>query len=99
MFTRKKEDFICEKCGYSVMGNGYTNHCPKCLWSKHVDIDPGDRLASCGGLMKPSEVLKNGDEYVLVHKCVICGHLKKNKVQKEDDFDMVLKISEDLSIK
>ena len=29
-----------------MKGNGYTNHCPKCLWSKHVDINPGDRGAN-----------------------------------------------------
>jgi len=23
--------------------NGYTNHCSQCLWSKHVDINLGDR--------------------------------------------------------
>lgn len=38
-FTRVIEDFICENCGTEVKGNGYTNHCPKCLWSKHVDKD------------------------------------------------------------
>jgi len=26
-FQRNKEDFICEKCGLEVEGNGYTNHC------------------------------------------------------------------------
>jgi Zn finger protein HypA/HybF involved in hydrogenase expression len=49
MFKRTIEDFTCEHCGEQVTGNGFTNHCPQCLWSKHVDIDPGDRLALCGG--------------------------------------------------
>ena len=51
-FIRKTEDFICEHCGREVRGNGYTNHCPYCLWSKHVDINPGDRAAGCGGLKR-----------------------------------------------
>ncbi|MFA6992594.1 MAG: RNHCP domain-containing protein, partial [Candidatus Gracilibacteria bacterium] len=38
-FSRTIEDFVCEKCGAKVKGDGYTNHCPKCLWSKHVDIN------------------------------------------------------------
>ena len=42
-FTRKVEDFTCEHCGREVHGNGYTNHCPHCLHSKHVDVNPGDR--------------------------------------------------------
>ena len=94
MFKRKKEDFVCEHCGEYVVGNGDTNHCPLCLYSKHVDIEPGDRLAECGGLMKPVSVEKKKDEYVLIHKCSVCGHVKKNKMQEGDDFDVVLKIVE-----
>ena len=61
-FIRKTEDFICENCGAVVVGNGYTNHCPACLYSKHVDRSPGDRAADCGGLMEPVAVaLKRGD--------------------------------------
>ena len=50
-FTRVVEDFTCGQCGAAVTGDGYTNHCPLCLWSRHVDINPGDRAAECGGLM------------------------------------------------
>ena len=50
-FIKVKEDFVCEHCGAEVKGDGYTNHCPKCLWSKHVDVHPGDRAAECGGMM------------------------------------------------
>ena len=52
-FQRRIENFVCEHCGEKVIGDGYTNHCPKCLWSKHVDVNPGDRMAHCGGMMKP----------------------------------------------
>lgn len=94
-FQKNKEDFVCENCGQNVLGNGYTNHCPKCLYSKHVDINPGDRLAleSCGGLMKPVSVEKDGEDYVLVHKCKDCGHVKKNKTSPNDDFDKIVKLS------
>jgi hypothetical protein len=34
----------------------YRNHCPACLWSKHVDVQPGDRAATCRGLMRPDRV-------------------------------------------
>src|SRR3989338_8156335 len=44
-FQRTKEDFTCERCGFFVRGSGYTNHCPQCLWSKHVDVNPGNRQA------------------------------------------------------
>lgn len=92
MFKRTIEDFVCEHCGETVMGNGFTNHCPQCLWSKHVDIDPGDRAAECGGMMKPVEIQKKGKEYVIIQTCQTCGFTRANKAQKEDNFDMVLQI-------
>lgn len=92
-FNRRIENFICEHCGAEVHGNGYTNHCPNCLWSKHVDVNPGDRAADCGGLMEPVGVeLKNG-EYILLQKCKKCGHLRKNKVSPEDNFEEIIKLS------
>ena len=55
-FQKHTEDFTCEHCGAFLQGNGYTNHCSRCLWSKHVDNSPGDRANSCRGLMKPIAV-------------------------------------------
>jgi hypothetical protein len=84
LFTRKKEDFVCEKCGYKVIGSGYTNHCPKCLYSKHVDINPGDRSSSCGGMMRPISLENKSQEFRVLHKCEICGLEKYNKLEKEE---------------
>ncbi|MFH0856298.1 MAG: RNHCP domain-containing protein [bacterium] len=84
-FQKCKEDFICEHCGASVKGNGYTNHCPHCLWSKHVDINPGDRAASCGGMMRPVRIESQGKEMVIVHVCEKCGYEKRNKAKRGDD--------------
>jgi len=92
-FQRTKEDFICEHCGVLVKGNGYTNHCPHCLWSKHVDINPGDRKASCQGLMEPVGIESRGGEYIIIHHCLSCGTEKKNKASKNDDFDAIIKVS------
>ncbi len=92
-FIKLKEDFVCENCGFEVRGTGYTNHCPRCLFSKHVDIDPGDRLSKCGGLMEPSEILKNGDEISIMHSCINCGFKRKNKKQENDNMDLIIKLS------
>ena len=92
LFQRKIEDFKCENCGFDVIGNGYTNHCPKCLWSKHVDINPGDRAESCGGLMKPVSVLKKGGNYVLSHLCIKCSLKRPVNSAKDDDFDAIVGI-------
>ncbi len=92
-FQKRKEDFVCEKCGVEVKGSGYTNHCPECLWGKHVDINPGDRASDCGGMMKPVGVETKGDQYILLHKCEKCGFKRKNKVGEKDDFDTISKIT------
>lgn len=91
-FIKNKEDFVCEHCAAEVVGNGFTNHCPKCLYSKHVDINPGDRASLCGALMEPVEFVKEKDEYVLTHKCVKCGYTKRNRMSPVDDFDIAVNI-------
>lgn len=92
-FKKKKEDFICENCGKEVVGSGFTNHCPACLYSKHVDIFPGDRAEVCGSLMEPISAGQDGGEWSIVHKCLKCGKMQKNKISKQDSFDEIIKIS------
>ena len=91
-FKRNIEDFTCGNCGVFVKGDGYTNHCPECLWSKHVDVNPGDRAETCQGLMALiGFTMKQGD-YVLIHQCTTCGATKKNKTSKKDSFETLLSI-------
>ena len=92
-FQKKIENFRCENCGHEVKGTGYTNHCPICLWSKHVDINPGDRSETCKGLMEPVGIEKRDDDYLIIHKCQKCGIKKKNKSSKDDSFEEILKLS------
>ncbi|MCG2694690.1 RNHCP domain-containing protein [Candidatus Parcubacteria bacterium] len=91
-FTRTIENFVCENCNAKVEGNGYTNHCPNCLWSKHVDVNPGDRLAECGGIMEPIGIENKSDVFFVVQKCQKCGHLRRNKLNKGDNFDEAIKL-------
>ena len=95
-FQRKKENFICENCGARVKGTGYTNHCPNCLWSKHVDVNPGDRQADCGGMMAPIGIDSKKGEYVILHKCTKCGYERKNKAVENDDFNTILRVAGEL---
>jgi hypothetical protein len=92
-FQRKIENFVCEKCEKKVSGDGYTNHCPVCLWSKHVDINPGDREADCGGLMESVSIEAEKDGYIITHQCEKCGYKKRNKSVPADNFDEILRIS------
>lgn len=75
-FKRNKEDFTCKHCGFFVRGNGYTNHCSKCLWGCHVDIYPGDRLESCEGMMEPVDIFQKKEKISLytVVFCVSTNH-------------------------
>ena len=92
-FQRKKEDFICEYCHASMKGDGYTNHCTACLWSKHVDVNPGDRQNDCGGMMRPVRIEMDGHERNIIFCCEKCGHEGKNKESADDDFDALLRIA------
>jgi hypothetical protein len=93
-FQKKQEDFICGNCGRKVKGSGYTNHCPDCLFSRHVDNFPGDRENVCQGLMEPIDVENKNGEFSVLHKCQKCGTQKKNKMAPEDNFSAVLRIIE-----
>ena len=92
-FKKTVEDFACEMCGFQVSGNGYTNHCPNCLWSKHVDVNPGDRLEKCGGMMKPTGLEKRGDDFYIIQICEKCHFEWKNKAQKGDNFNKIIELS------
>lgn len=92
-FIKNKEDFKCENCSFFVTGSGYTNHCPKCLWSKHVDIHPGDRLESCCGMMKPVGSENKDGEEDIIHQCIKCGKTKKNRLSKDDNYDTLIELA------
>ena len=92
------EDFICENCGKKVGKSSYTarDHCPYCLYSKHVDINPGDRENKCHGLLEPIAVEKYRDTYKIIYKCQTCGQLHKNIVAIDDDFDKIIELSKNI---
>lgn len=95
-FTEIDEAFICENCGARVETLGYScrNHCPSCLYSKHVDINPGDRAEDCHGMLEPIGIqINNKKGYVIVYRCKKCGQIRKNKAAKDDNMDLIIKLS------
>ena len=92
-FTKRVEDFTCAHCGAHVSGNGYTNHCPHCLYSRHVDNTPGDRAATCGGMMQPISVEKDGEGFIITHKCEKCGKVIHQHAAENDDMDTIISLS------
>ena len=94
-FTKIDDEFVCENCGKKVPKLGYScrNHCPWCLYSKHVDINPGDRLESCQGLLKPIDIeLDSKKGNVIIFKCMKCGSIRKNKMANDDDINLIYEI-------
>lgn len=99
--SRKNENtaFQCEQCQAEIspVTNGsYRNHCPFCLYSKHLDHQPGDRLSNCHGLMCPiGWVYSSKKGYQIIHQCNGCGKVQKNKIaidtSQEDDFISFMK--------
>ena len=93
-FKMVDEPFICENCLKEVKPLKTTarDHCNDCLYSKHVDIFPGDRMNECMGLLKPIAVEKFKDTYKIIYKCEKCGEVHKNIMAVDDNFDEILKL-------
>lgn len=87
--------FTCENCGQQVKKLNYSarDHCPYCLYSKHVDINPGDRKNSCQGLLKPINIEKYKNTYKIIYKCQKCHQLHKNITANDDDFNKIIELS------
>ena len=94
-FNMIDEEFICQNCNKKITKLGYTarDHCPYCLYSKHVDILPGDRLNNCLGLLVPIGIEKYRNTYKIIYKCDKCGILHKNIAAIDDDFNKIIELS------
>ena len=109
---KRQGGFRCCHCGRWVsfskdIGTAHRNHCPFCLWSKHVDEKkPGDRQAQCQSGMKPIGLAfkqagkdKYGrprqGEIMLIHKCTGCGKISLNRIAADDNEKEILKVFEE----
>lgn len=94
-FVMRDEEFVCQNCGKKVLPLNYTarDHCPYCLYSIHVDINPGDRQNKCQGLLKPVGIEKFKDTYKIIYECLKCHKHHKNIMAKDDNMDMIIEIS------
>lgn len=91
-FSRNVEDFTCGACKAKVKGTGYTDHCPNCLWSRHVDINPGDRKSDCKGMMRPIKVEHNRNGFLIFYKCQKCKVKKKVNAAENDNKELLFKL-------
>ena len=89
-FTPCLESFHCAHCGKEIhpegAGSQHRNHCPHCLYSLHVDEEPGDRKATCHGQMEPIGVISKRDgDWSILHLCKSCGKLSLNRALADDN--------------
>ena len=59
-----------------------------------MDVNPGDRQEDCEGMMEPVKVESKKGGYIIFHRCLKCGVRKKNKSVQNDDFDVIVHLSE-----
>jgi hypothetical protein len=102
-------DFTCTHCGNFVpagiiaAGVNNRNHCPYCLWSRHLDLfQAGDRMAACKAPMQPigltqkrahkKYVSATGGELMLVHLCSECNKISINRIASDDLPEPIIEI-------
>lgn len=99
-FRENDEGFECSNCGKTVLPNGVTSrdHCPACLYSKHVDVFPGDRQNPCGGVLVPVSAQPHPKKgFVILYRCEKCGATVKNKAAltgvEPDDMERIISLT------
>lgn len=100
--------FNCINCGKEAslpigVGTHHRNHCPFCLYTRHVDEYNGDRKSICNGKMKPIGLTYKNEgvdkygkirqgEIMLIHICKICGKISINRIAGDDKEEVILKL-------
>lgn len=95
-FIGREEPFVCAHCDAEVapLERGtYRDHCPCCLGGKHVDIQPGDRAAGCGGLLEPVGLIGHGGSEQILYRCTACGQRKRNRPAPDDDPELLIELA------
>ena len=100
-FSKNDNGFICQNCGKEVLplGKSSRNHCPFCLSSLHVDVNPGDRANPCRGLLRAVAAITDPKKgYIIIHKCEKCGKLLRNRAAHDadvqpDDIRLIIKLT------
>lgn len=103
------QGFTCIQCKLYVpsapiiAGVQNRNHCPCCLWSRHLDWRvAGDRLAACRAAMQPiglttkhtrNKYARERDgELMLIHRCTACDVIVINRIAADDSPATLLEI-------
>lgn len=96
--TEADQAFRCVHCkqfiGAPITGGRHRNHCPNCLWSRHVDLRvPGDRKSDCHAAMEPiGKIVRRNGEQVILHECRSCGKSDPNRIAADDNPILLMKL-------
>lgn len=104
-----EQGFACVQCDQFVScapivaGVQNRNHCPACLWSRHLDWrEAGDRLCGCRAAMQPigltTKLSRNkyarerDGELMLIHRCTGCTKIVINRIAGDDSAAAILEV-------
>jgi hypothetical protein len=106
-----EQGFTCVRCGQfvtcaaAVAGVQNRNHCPCCLWSRHLDWRAGgDRRSDCLAPMEPIGLTtkrscnkyasERDGELMIIHRCARCGQLVINRIAADDSAESLFELFE-----
>lgn len=94
-FIKNNTSFVCINCGASVPAHPTSSrdHCNQCLFSVHVDINPGDRMNSCKEILEPIGIEVKKGKQRIVYKCQSCKDRVMNIVADDDDKETLVELS------
>ena len=102
--------FACSHCNEWAtidehIGTHNRNHCPHCLWSKHLDKSKsGDRKSDCKNGMEPIALTfkaegidkyrneRNIGELMIIHECKGDDVIRINRIANDDNAHVVLDV-------
>jgi len=94
-FTQNNQAFVCAACGCGVPPHPSSSrdHCTRCLTGLHVDVNPGDRMNDCGGMLTPIGLQTRGGKTKIVYRCERCGARVFNVVAPDDNAERITELA------
>lgn len=94
-FTKNNESFVCAACGRFVRPHPSSSrdHCNYCLAGLHADLNPGDRLNPCGGVLQPIGIQMKSGKTQIVYRCETCGEQVFNVVAPDDNTALLAELA------
>ncbi|HEX6291111.1 MAG TPA: RNHCP domain-containing protein [Herpetosiphonaceae bacterium] len=98
------QQYVC--CDPLLAGVQNRNHCPACLWSRHLDWKiAGDRRSACRAAMQPIGLTtkhsrnkyaqERDGELMLIHRCTGCATIVINRIAGDDSAAAIIELFDD----